>query len=381
MDERVRQAALLFEQAIFGGDAGALDGADRGLDAAEAELAIVRGKLMHARFLLLRDEAPDELPCFERAAQLSHALGDARGEAEALFWVGCFHQVVRRDNAAAEPVLERSLELAREAGDTSTAAEALRHLGIAAHRAGDLDAARQRLTESTQLRRGSGHLPGVASNLIGLAYIAGAQGRPEDARAHLAEASAIARDHGAQRLLHTIAEAQAELFTMPGRSLPWHDEAMPGWRFGAHIAAGPRGHGVIAIPFDPDESWGAKAFHPVGGTVNGRLVRGTITPGNGGWTFQLTPMWMRDTGVAVGDDVVVELAPEGPQRGDLADDIAAALEASPAAAAFWDTLAQFYRKAYLRWIDGTTRRPELRAQRIAEVVDLLAAGIKQRPRP
>jgi len=50
------------------------------------------------------------------------------------------------------------------------------------------------------------------------------------------------------------------------------------------------------------------------------------------------------------------------------------------AAAFFDTLAQFYRKAYLRWIDVTTRRPELRAARIAEVVELLAAGIKERPR-
>ena len=90
---------------------------------------------------------------------------------------------------------------------------------------------------------------------------------------------------------------------------------------------------------------------------------------------------MRDTGLAVGDEVIVELAPEGPQRGDLAEDIAAALAANPAAAAFFDTLAQFYRKAYLRWIDATTRRPDLRAARIAEVVDLLAAGVKERPRP
>jgi uncharacterized protein YdeI (YjbR/CyaY-like superfamily) len=67
--------------------------------------------------------------------------------------------------------------------------------------------------------------------------------------------------------------------------------------------------------------------------------------------------------------VIVELAPEGPQRGDLADDISAALEANPAAAAFFDTLAQFYRKAYLRYIDATTRRPDLRAARIAEVPD------------
>ena len=218
MDERVTQAALVFEQAIFGGEAGPLALVARELDAAEAELAIARGKLMHARFLLLRDETPSELGCFEHAAQLYHALGDPRGEAEALFWVGCFHQVVGGDNAAAEPVLRRSLELAREADDKDTAAEALRHLGIAAYRAGHLDAARQRLAESTQLRRESGHLRGVASNLIGLAYIAGAQGRPEDARAHLAEASAIAQDHGAQRLLDTIAEAQAELPKMAGPS-------------------------------------------------------------------------------------------------------------------------------------------------------------------
>ena len=152
-------------------------------------------------------------------------------------------------------------------------------------------------------------------------------------------------------------------------------------RFGAHVAAGPRDGAVIAVPFDPDQLWGAKAEHPVGGTINGQKVRGRLTPGHGGgWTFTVTPMWMRDTGVTVGDDVAVELVPEGPLRGDLADDICAALEANAAAAEFFDTLAQFYRKAYLRWIDATTRRPELRAARIAEVVDLLAAGIKQRPR-
>jgi hypothetical protein len=151
-------------------------------------------------------------------------------------------------------------------------------------------------------------------------------------------------------------------------------------RFSAHVAAGPRGSAVIGVPFDPDEAWGAKAVHPVGGTIGGKRVRGRITPGGDGWVFTLTPMWMRDAGVAAGDDVTAELTPEGPQRGDLAGDIAAALDASPAAGAFFDTLAQFYRKAYLRWIDGTTGRPDLRAARIAEVVDLLAAGVKQRPR-
>ena len=94
----------------------------------------------------------------------------------------------------------------------------------------------------------------------------------------------------------------------------------------------------------------------------------------------LNPAKMRYTGITLDSDVIVELASEGPQRGDLPADISAALEANPAAAAFFDTLAQFYRKAYLRYIDATTRRPDLRAARIAEVAGLLADGIKERPR-
>jgi hypothetical protein len=159
-------------------------------------------------------------------------------------------------------------------------------------------------------------------------------------------------------------------------------------RFGSHITSDSDGRAVIAVPFDPDQTWGAKAFHPVGGTIQtvagiscGRRLRGRLTLDGSQWVFAINPMWMRDTGVEVGDEVIVELQPEGPQRQDLADDIASALEANPAAAAFFDTLAQFYRKAYLRWIDATTRRPEVRAARIAEVVDLLAAGVKERPRP
>ena len=151
-------------------------------------------------------------------------------------------------------------------------------------------------------------------------------------------------------------------------------------RFGAIVAAGPGGRAIIVVPFDPDEVWGAKAEHHVNGTVDGRRVRVTLSPGGSGWAFTLSPARLRDAAVAVGSEAVVELAPEGPQRGDLADDIASALAANPAAAAFFDTLAQFYRKAYLRWIDATTRRPDVRAARIAEVVDLLAAGIKERPR-
>ena len=71
---------------------------------------------------------------------------------------------------------------------------------------------------------------------------------------------------------------------------------------------------------------------------------------------------------------------EGPQSEALAADIIAALDAEPEAAKFFDRLATFYRKNYLRWIDATRRSPEVRAQRIAELVELMKAGQKQRPR-
>ncbi len=150
--------------------------------------------------------------------------------------------------------------------------------------------------------------------------------------------------------------------------------------FRAVIAPGPGDSAVIAMPFDPDELWGAKADHPVGGTIGDCRVRARLVRAGSDWVLTLAPKRLLGLGLAIGDEVAVELAPEGPQRGELADDIATALAASPAAAAFFDTLAQFYRKAYLRYIDATTRRPEVRVARITEVVALLAEGIKERPR-
>jgi tetratricopeptide (TPR) repeat protein len=215
VDERIGRAGQLYERAVFQGDVGALTEADRELDSAEADLALARARIIHTRFLHQRDEDPSqaaedprELALLDRALHLYRVLGDGRGEAEALFWIGCFHQVVRRDNDAAAPALTRSLELASQAGDKFTMSEALRHLGIRAHAAGDLEAARQHLEESTTLRRDIGHLPGVAANLVGLAYIAAGQDRRVDARALLDEAGAIAEASDAQRIVRMVSEAR-----------------------------------------------------------------------------------------------------------------------------------------------------------------------------
>ncbi len=136
---------------------------------------------------------------------------------------------------------------------------------------------------------------------------------------------------------------------------------------------------LVPVPFDPDDVWGTKPQHHVAGTVNGMGVRAVIEPLHDGGGILLGPAWRRDCGIAPGDEVQVVLAPEGPQRGDLAQDFAAALESEPQAGAFFDSLAQFYRNAYLTWIDATKRRPEVSAARIEQTIELLKAGVKQRP--
>jgi hypothetical protein len=150
-------------------------------------------------------------------------------------------------------------------------------------------------------------------------------------------------------------------------------------RFDAVVQLGPKRRAFVALPFEPDKTWGVKADHHVAGTINSKPVRAVVEHLEDGDVIVIGPTWRRDCGIDVGDQVAVVLAPEGPQRDGLADDFREALDADPVAATFFDSLAQFYRNAYLRWIDATKRRPEERPVRIAEVVALLADGVKQRP--
>lgn len=149
--------------------------------------------------------------------------------------------------------------------------------------------------------------------------------------------------------------------------------------FTTTVAARGRDGLLVPVPFNPDEVWGVKLRHHVNGTVNGIRVRAVVERIGDGFGFTLGPTSPSRAGLTAGDEVAVALAPEGPQRDDLADDIAEALAANPAAGTFFDSLAQFYRRGYLRWIDATKRRPEQRPLRIAEMVRLLESGIKQRP--
>jgi len=150
--------------------------------------------------------------------------------------------------------------------------------------------------------------------------------------------------------------------------------------FQTRLEGAEKGRAYVVLPFDPVNTWGLRSRYHVRGTIDGLGVRGALEQFDKGYFLPLGPAYRRDAGLQLGDLVTVTLMPEGPQSKGLAADIVAALEAEPDAARFFDGLATFYRKNYLRWIDATKRSPELRAQRIAELIQLMKAGKKERPR-
>jgi hypothetical protein len=135
---------------------------------------------------------------------------------------------------------------------------------------------------------------------------------------------------------------------------------------------------VITLPFDPASVWGERPRYHITGTVNNVAVRGALQVSDGVYQLKLGPAWLRDCGIALGSEVTVTLALEGPQEDNLADDIVAALLGNPAAKSFFDGLPTFYRKKYLRWIDSTKNKPDVRAQRITDMMTLLANGQRER---
>lgn len=214
-EDRIARARDLYERLVFGGDPTAAAAADRELDAVEADLALARGRIMHGAALTGAGGPPAldpaELALFERAAELYHALGDGRGEAEALFWVATYHQVSGDESDRAQVLLERAYPLAEAAGDRLTLSYIARHLGFVEQLAGRLDAARARQEESVRLRREVGHMAGVAAGLQALAELAAEAGDRARALALLDEAAGIAEEAGARGPLRWIEATRAEL--------------------------------------------------------------------------------------------------------------------------------------------------------------------------
>jgi Bacteriocin-protection, YdeI or OmpD-Associated/Domain of unknown function (DUF1905)/EF hand len=148
-------------------------------------------------------------------------------------------------------------------------------------------------------------------------------------------------------------------------------EATPRQHFTTPLSV--RGTSVaVPIPFDPNDTWGAKERHDVTGTINEHPIRGPLKADRDGFVLVLGPAWRRDAQLDLTADVEVELWPESPLVEELAADLRSALIANPEARAFFESISSFYRKNYVRWVEDA-KQAETRAKRITECVSLLAA--------
>lgn len=210
-DQRLADAYSLYEASVFYGDDDAVAQAVPLLDSVEADLCLSRGRLLHAEYLKDRvQEDPAELSMFERALELYRKVGDERGQAEALFWIGTYHQVLHQDGKTSLPYLLQAEELATKVGDRLRLSYIARHIGfVEQYDHHDLPAARVRQQQSIDLRREVGHRPGVAAALMALAEVAGEEGDKDERARLLDEAEAVARESGANGILRWIAQARA----------------------------------------------------------------------------------------------------------------------------------------------------------------------------
>jgi hypothetical protein len=128
----------------------------------------------------------------------------------------------------------------------------------------------------------------------------------------------------------------------------------------------------VQVPDDVVARLGAGKRPPVVVTVNGHTWRSTIAVMGGRFLLGVAAEHRVPAGVAAGDviDVTVVLD-DAPRTVELPGDLADALEAAGARAAF-DRLPPSHRKEHVRAVEEA-KRPDTRARRIAKAVASLQA--------
>jgi hypothetical protein len=127
----------------------------------------------------------------------------------------------------------------------------------------------------------------------------------------------------------------------------------------------------IEVPAEMVEALGGGKRAAVVVTVNGFEYRSTVASMGGRFLLPFSAARREESGISGGDAIDVELTLDtAPRVVEVPDDLQAALDASPAAAAAWEKLSYSNRKGH---VDGvlSARAAETRARRIAAIVTKL----------
>jgi uncharacterized protein DUF1905/bacteriocin resistance YdeI/OmpD-like protein len=142
-------------------------------------------------------------------------------------------------------------------------------------------------------------------------------------------------------------------------------------RFSTTVELGGKTATGMEVPPEVVEALGAGKKPPVRVTVGGHTYRSTIATMGGRFLLPLSAERRAAAGVAAGDavEVDVELDTE-PRTVEVPPDLAAALDAEPAARARFDGLAYSHRSRHVLAVEGA-RTEATRARRVAAAVATL----------
>jgi Bacteriocin-protection, YdeI or OmpD-Associated/Domain of unknown function (DUF1905) len=130
----------------------------------------------------------------------------------------------------------------------------------------------------------------------------------------------------------------------------------------------------ISVPPEVVEALGRGKRPPVTVTIRGYTYRSTIAPYTGEYLIGVSAENRAGAGVEAGDVVDVELdLDEAPRVLEVPADFAAALDAEPAARAFFDGLSYSNRSRFTLSI-ADAKTPETRQRRIDKSIALLREG-------
>ena len=111
-------------------------------------------------------------------------------------------------------------------------------------------------------------------------------------------------------------------------------------------------------------------------TIGGHTYRSTVAAYGDVFMLPLAAEHRAAAGVAAGDEVEVELAPDtAPREVEVPADLAAALAAEPEARAFFDGLSYSNRRWFVLSVEGA-KAPETRQRRVDKAVAMLREGRK-----
>lgn len=133
----------------------------------------------------------------------------------------------------------------------------------------------------------------------------------------------------------------------------------------------------VVVPAEVVERLGSGKRPAVRVTINGHTYRSSVAAMGGQFLLPISAEVREHAGVAAGDEVEIELAPDAaPRTVSVPPDLAEALGRHPDAKRFFDGLAYSNQRWYALWIEGA-KKTETRTARVTKAIEMLREGRKQ----